>query len=79
MGLPDSSDHEPVIDHVEGLVRRLQIPTLADCGVTGEDVPALVQIALRNSGNPDNPVDVDEEVFTRLYREALADRRATTR
>ena len=79
MGLPDSSDHEPVIDHVEGLVRRLQIPTLADCGVTEEDVPALVQIALRNSGNPDNPVDVDEEVFTRLYREALADRRATTR
>ena len=72
MGLPRPAAPEAVISHVEGLLRRLHIPALADYGVVEADVPALVRIALLNSGNPDNPVDVDAEVFTRLYGEALA-------
>jgi alcohol dehydrogenase len=71
MGLSKPATAEAVINHIEGLLNRLRIPALADYGVAEADVPALVRIALLNSGNPDNPVDVDAEVFARLYREAL--------
>jgi len=56
---------------LHALMARLGIPRLADIGVTPDHVPSLVQIALRNTGNADNPVPVDEAVFTQLYTDAL--------
>jgi alcohol dehydrogenase class IV len=41
-------------------------------GVSESDIPALVRVALMNTGNADNPVDVADDDFTLLFRQALA-------
>jgi alcohol dehydrogenase len=63
---------EATVGLITDLMRRLGTPSLADVGVTASDVPQLVGIAMLNTGNPDNPVEVNEQVLTRLYLEALS-------
>jgi alcohol dehydrogenase len=77
LGLPTAglSVHEAAEATIEGLIalgKRVGIPTMRSFGVTEADIPQLVSIALLNVGNADNPVDVDEAVFTNLFKEALA-------
>ena len=67
---------EATVNHLSDLIRRLGIPSLAELGVTRADIPKLVEIAMRNTGNPDNPVEVSGEVLTKLYLEALSNDRA---
>lgn len=69
--LPTREAAEAAVEAIVALTTRLGIPSMGSLGVTEADVPELVTIALLNLGNPDNPVDVDEAVFTRLFREAL--------
>jgi len=64
---------EAGVDEVAALLKRVGIPSLRSLGVTRDDIPRLVSNAVLNLGNPDNPVDVDGEVFTSLFEEALAD------
>lgn len=71
-GLPAEEAALATVGAVEALLGRLGTPTLKDLGVTASDVPALVSVALLNTGNPDNPVEVDEDSFTLLFRRALA-------
>lgn len=78
MGLPvsDLTATEAALATVEALFslrRRLGIPTLAETGVGAADIPKLALTAMMNSGNPDNPVEVTDEVFRRLFNEALAE------
>ena len=70
--LPRREAAEAAVDGVAAFLARVGIPPMSSLGVTRDDIPRLVNIALMNVGNPDNPVDVDREVFTRLYEEALA-------
>ena len=77
LGLPTAglSVHEAAEATIEGLIalgKRVGIPTMRSFGVTEADIPQLVSIALLNVGNADNPVDVDEAVFTDLFKQALA-------
>jgi alcohol dehydrogenase len=77
LGLPTAglSVHEAAEATIEGLIalgKRVGIPTMRSFGVTEADIPQLVSIALLNVGNADNPVDVDEAVFSSLFKEALA-------
>ena len=77
LGLPTAGlpVHEAAEATIEGLIelgKRVGIPTMRSFGVTEADIPQLVSIALLNVGNADNPVDVDEAVFTDLFKQALA-------
>jgi hypothetical protein len=40
---------------LDELMQRLGIPSLSSIGVKESDIPALVTIAMRNTGNPDQP------------------------
>jgi alcohol dehydrogenase class IV len=42
-------------------------PPAASLGLTTADIPKLVEHALTNLGNPDNPVPLDADAFTRLF------------
>jgi alcohol dehydrogenase len=64
---------EATIEAVFALRKRLKVPSLGALGATEADVPLLVGVALMNLGNPDNPVDVDETVFTQLFLSALGE------
>jgi len=70
--LPSRAAAEAAVDEVAALLRRVGIPSLRTLGVTRDDIPRLVNNAVTNLGNPDNPVDVDDTVFTGLFEEALA-------
>ncbi|HJW76119.1 MAG TPA: iron-containing alcohol dehydrogenase [Thermoleophilia bacterium] len=77
LGLDTSSRpvNEAAMATVEAIIdlrARLGIPSMRSLGVTEDHIPRLASIALLNLGNPDNPVDVNERVFTDLFREALA-------
>ena len=72
-GLDRDAAAETTVDHIADFTRRLGTPPLVDLGVTPTDVPKLVSIAMRNTGNADNPVEVTEEVLTTLYLEALSE------
>ena len=69
--LPVREAAEAAVDGVAALLTRAGIPPMSSLGVTRDDIPRLVSIALMNVGNPDNPVDVDARVFTSLFDEAL--------
>ena len=70
--LPIQEAAEATIDGIVALMRRLELPTMRSLGAAEADLPLLVRVALMNLGNPDNPVAVDETVFTELFQRALA-------
>jgi alcohol dehydrogenase len=70
--LPVDEAAAATVDGVAALLKRLGTPSLHDMGVSESDVPALVRVALMNTGNVDNPVDVADDDFTLLFRQALA-------
>lgn len=70
--LPLQDAAEATVDGLRELGKRVGVPTIRSFGATEKDIPKLVSIAMLNVGNADNPVDVDEAVFTDLFREALA-------
>jgi alcohol dehydrogenase len=74
LDLPVKEAAEAAVEEVRGLLRRLGTPSLRDLGVTETDIPLLVSIAMMNTGNIDNPVEVDEESFTMLFHQALTRR-----
>lgn len=55
------------VTHVAQLISRLGIPTLADTGISRDDLPSLATKAFHNLGTPDNPRDIDEIGFERLF------------
>jgi alcohol dehydrogenase len=69
--LPLEEAAEATIEGLVALGKRVGIPTMRSFGVTEADIPLLVSIALLNVGNADNPADVDEAVFSSLFKEAL--------
>ena len=71
LDLPVREAAEAAVEEVRGLLYRLGTPPLRDLGVTETDIPLLVSIAMMNTGNVDNPVEVDEKSFTMLFRRAL--------
>lgn len=70
--LTDPESAEATVAEVEALLKRLHTPSLRDLGVTEVDIPSLVNVAMMNTGNVDNPVEVDDESFARLFQRALA-------
>ena len=71
--LPVQEAAEATVEGIVELGKRVGIPTMRSLGVSEAHIPLLVSIALMNLGNPDNPVAVDEAVFTGLFRKALAE------
>ena len=55
------------VEFVDRLVVRLGIQKLKDTGIPREDLPALAEKAFHNLGTPDNPRDIDEAGFERLF------------
>ncbi len=54
------------------LIDRLGIPVLRQTGVTEDDLPLVVELAMRNLGTPDNPVEMTAGDFSALFLEALS-------
>ncbi len=71
-GLPVQEAAEATVEGLIELGKRVGVPSIRSFGATEGDIPKLVSIAMLNVGNADNPVDVDEAVFTELFKEALA-------
>jgi alcohol dehydrogenase len=69
--MPEAEAAAATVDGVAALLRRLGTPPLGDLGVTAADIPALVHVALMNTGNVDNPVEVTADDFTHLFHQAL--------
>lgn len=53
------------------LIDRLGIPTLRRVGVSEDDLPLVVELAMMNLGTPDNPVEMTAEDFSALFLQAL--------
>ena len=56
---------------VQELCAFLDIPSLADLGVTEEDLPTLVPKAMRSSSMKGNPVVLNEEELLAIVTRAL--------
>ena len=58
------------------LIDRLGVPALRRTGVTVDDEPLVVKLAMMNLGTPDNPVEMTAQSFSALFLEALSRRDA---
>jgi alcohol dehydrogenase len=70
-GLSQGEAAQQTVSALFALVHRLGIPTMRMVGIAEEHVPELVALAMMNSGTPDNPVEMDDESFRKLFLEGL--------
>ncbi len=70
-GLTRAEAAAAAVAGLAALTRRLGIPSLADLGVTEQDLPQLAATAMMNAGTPDNPVEMSEASFLELFTAAL--------
>jgi alcohol dehydrogenase class IV len=65
----DTVDHgcDKLLHHIDLWVRKLDIPTLRDCGLTPADVDAVVS----ESASKNNPVELDKEEMKAIIDEAM--------
>lgn len=66
-----SAAADETVAALHALMRRLAIPTLREVGVAEAHLPELVRIAMMNTGNPDNPVPMEDADYEALFRAAL--------
>ncbi len=70
-GLSDEDAIETVVEAVQDLSKRLNIPqTLKDVGIAKEMIPQLAAQAINDACTPGNPREVTVDDLIRLYEEA---------
>ena len=70
-GLSDEDAIEAVVEAVQDLSKRLNIPqTLKDVGIAKEMIPQLAAQAINDACTPGNPREVTVDDLIRLYEEA---------
>lgn len=70
-GLPDREACLLGADAVYELAEDIDIPSLADLGVTEEDIPDLAREAYNDPQTPGNPRDIDVSGYEWMYRRCL--------
>ena len=66
-GVPTAEAVQASLAGLRTFLSRVGIPPASSLGLTTADIPKLVEHALTNLGNPDNPVPLDADVFARLF------------
>jgi alcohol dehydrogenase class IV len=69
-GQPDAAA-EDGISWLQGLCETLNVPRLAESGVTESDFPALVASARKASSTRGNPIELTEQELTEILAEAV--------